>query len=170
MISQSGPNQDKNHSLPPNRAKSDLSFTEKALLWPILKAGILYFAIVFSVGFIFGIVRVLWAVPLFGTRVAELLETPFMFVATILTARWVVNLLAIPPRGWVRLGMGLAALSCLLIAEFEIVLRLRHVTIAEYLANRDPVAGAVYYVMLYLFAIMPWVISRGKPIHPTFNS
>ncbi|MEM9163740.1 MAG: hypothetical protein AAGC54_11820 [Cyanobacteria bacterium P01_F01_bin.4] len=162
MSSQSGPNQEKNHSLPPNRAKSNLSFTEKASLWPILKAGFLYFAIVFSVGFVFGIIRVLWAVPLFGTRVAELLETPFMFVAIILTARWVVNLLAISPRWWARLGMGVVALGCLLAAEFEIVLRLRHLPLAEYLANRDPVSGTVYYAMLYLFAIMPWLMSLQK--------
>ncbi|MEO1400956.1 MAG: hypothetical protein AAFV72_06820 [Cyanobacteria bacterium J06635_1] len=163
MVSQSGPGNDKNRSrLPPTDVKSVLGFTEPISLWLIIKAGVLYFAVVFSVGFVLGIGRILWAVPLFGTRAAELMETPFMFVAIILTARWVVSLLAIPPRWWARLGMGLVALGCLLVAEFEIVLRLRHLPLAEYLATRDPVSGAVYYVMLYLFAIVPWLMSRGN--------
>ena len=38
----------------------------------IVKAGVLYFAIVFGAGFALGPIRILWAVPRYGTRVAEL--------------------------------------------------------------------------------------------------
>jgi hypothetical protein len=34
----------------------------------ILKAGTLYFALVFGAGFVLGPIRMLWAVPRFGTR------------------------------------------------------------------------------------------------------
>lgn len=44
----------------------------------ILKAGGLYFALVFGAGFVLGTFRVLWVVPSFGTRSAELMETPLM--------------------------------------------------------------------------------------------
>jgi hypothetical protein len=44
----------------------------------ILKAGTFYFALVFGVGLVLGTVRMLWAVPRFGTRMAELMETPIM--------------------------------------------------------------------------------------------
>src|SRR5438067_913220 len=40
----------------------------------VLKAAALYFAAVFAAGFVFAIVRVLWLVPHFGARAAELLE------------------------------------------------------------------------------------------------
>ena len=42
----------------------------------ILKAEVLYFALVFGAGFVLGTIRTLWVVPRFGTRMAELMETP----------------------------------------------------------------------------------------------
>jgi len=63
---------------------------------PILKAGVLYFGLVFGVGFVLGTIRTLWVVPLVGTRMAELMETPVMLVVTIVTARWMVLRLAVP--------------------------------------------------------------------------
>lgn len=126
----------------------------------VLKAGLLYFAISFTVGFILGPIRVLWAVPRFGTRVAELLEMPFMLIAIVLAAFWVVRRLSIPSDVWTRLCMGCVALGFLLLTEFGAVLQLRGLTISEYLANRDPVSGTVYVLMLGLFATMPWLTSR----------
>ena len=52
----------------------------------ILKAGMLYFVFVFGAGFLLGPIRILWIVPRLGTRVAELLEAPIMFVITIVGA------------------------------------------------------------------------------------
>ena len=49
----------------------------------ILKAGVLYFALAFGAGFVLGALRILWAAPRFGTRTAELMETPIMFVVTM---------------------------------------------------------------------------------------
>jgi hypothetical protein len=43
-----------------------------------VKAGVLYFAIVFGAGFVLGPIRLLWAVPRFGERMAELMEAPVM--------------------------------------------------------------------------------------------
>jgi type IV secretory pathway TrbD component len=59
-----------------------------------------------------------------------------------------------------RLGTGGVALVLMLVAEFELVLWLRGLSIREYLATRDPVSGTVYYVMLALFAIMPLLLDR----------
>jgi hypothetical protein len=126
---------------------------------PILKAGVLYFALVFGAGFVLGTIRTLWIVPRVGTRTAELMETPLMLVVTIVAARWTVLRLALPSVPSARLGMGGIALVLLLVAEFTLVLWLRGLTIREYLASRDPVAGTVYYVMLAVFAIMPLLVA-----------
>jgi len=126
----------------------------------ILKAGVLYFAIVFGAGFVLGPIRILWAIPRFGTRMAELMETPIMLVVTILAARWIVRRLALPPTPSSRLGMGCIALGFMLVAEFTLVLWLRGLSITEYLASRDPVSGTVYYVMLVIFAIMPFLVAQ----------
>ena len=32
--------------------------------------------------------------------------------------------------------------------------------VPEYLESRDPVSGAVYLLMLGLFALMPWLVAR----------
>ena len=124
----------------------------------ILKAGALYFALVFGAGFVLGAIRILWVVPRFGTRIAELMETPFMFGVSILAARWIVQRLAVPPKLSSRLGMSCIGLGLMLVAEFTLVLWLRGLSISEYLASRDPVSGTVYYVMLGVFCIMPLLV------------
>ncbi len=83
-----------------------------------------------------------------------------LLVVTILSARWTVRRLAVPSTPPARLAMGGIALALLLVAEFTLVLWLRGLSIREYLATRDPVAGTVYYVMLGVLAIMPLVVAR----------
>ena|ERR1700730_19230381 len=126
----------------------------------ILKAGVLYFAVVFGTGFVLGTLRTLWVVPRLGTRMAELLEMPVMLVVTIAAAWWIVRRLAVPPTPSRRLGMGGIALSLLLLAEFTVVLWVQGMSIREYLASRDPVSGTAYYVMLGGFAVMPLLVER----------
>ena len=126
----------------------------------ILKAGPLYFALVFGAGFVLGAVRTLWVVPRLGVRKAELLEAPFMLLVTFLAARWIVVRLALPPVAGTRLGTGVLALALMLAAEFGLLLRIRGLTIRDYLASRDRVSSAVYYVLLGVFAIMPLLVGR----------
>jgi len=61
----------------------------------ILKAGVIYFALVFGAGFVLGPIRILWVVPRLGTRMAELMETPIMFVVILVAARWIIRRLAL---------------------------------------------------------------------------
>src|SRR6185436_6533256 len=120
-----------------------------------LKAGVLYFALVFAAGFALGPVRILWVVPRFGARMAELIETPIMLVVIIASARWIVRRLGVPSTTSSRLGMGCVALGLLLVAEFTLVLSLQGMSLSEYFASRDPVSGTVYYATLMVFAAMP---------------
>ena len=130
------------------------------IVMPILKAGVLYFMLIFGAGFVLGTIRTLWVVPRFGMRIAELMETPIMLVVTIVAARWIVHRLAVPSVPSSRLGMGFVALGLMLVAEFGFVLWLRHLSIREYFATRDPVSGTAYYIMLGVFAIMPLFLAR----------
>jgi hypothetical protein len=124
----------------------------------VLKAGLLYFALVFTAGFSLGIVRVSWIAPRIGERTAELMETPIMLTVIVLSARWIVRWFTLSPAPITRLGMGLLALVLMLAAEFGVMLRLRGMTIAEYFATRDPVSGTVYYASLGVFALTPLLI------------
>jgi len=124
----------------------------------ILKAGAFYFSLVFGAGFVPGAIRIMWVIPSFGTRIAELVEAPIMFTVTLVAARWIVRRLAVPAKVSSRLGMGCVGLGLMLIAEFTLVLWLRGLSISEYFATRDPVLGTVYYVMLGVFCIMPLLV------------
>jgi hypothetical protein len=126
----------------------------------ILKASILYFVLVFGAGFVLGPIRALWVAPRFGTRMAELMEMPIMFVVIIVAARWIVRRLALPSKLSSRLGMGCIGLGLLLVAEFTLVLWLRGLSISEYFRGRDPVSGTAYTFMLGVFAIMPLFVTR----------
>jgi hypothetical protein len=129
--------------------------------WLVVKAGALYFALVFGAGFALGTLRVLWLVPALGERTAELLEMPVMLVIIIVAARWIEQRLAVPPAHPARLGMGMVALVLLLAAELTLVVWFRGLSIAEYAASRDPVSGSVYLAMPGLFAVMPLLVARN---------
>jgi hypothetical protein len=132
----------------------------------VLQAAVLYFVLVFGAGFVLGALRVLFVVPRWGTRAAELMEMPVMLVVTIAVARWVVRRLAVPSTTRARLGMGVTALGLLLAAEFALVLRLRGLSLSTYFAERDPVSGTAYYVLLGVVAIMPRLVAyTGRPVH-----
>jgi hypothetical protein len=125
-----------------------------------LKAGALYFALVFAAGFALGIIRQLLVVPRLGVMWAELLEMPIMLLAIVAAARWTVRRLGVPPAAGSRVRMGLAALALLIAAELGLVLALRGLTFAEYVAQREPVSGVVYLVMLGVFAAMPALLAE----------
>jgi hypothetical protein len=115
---------------------------------------VIYFATVFAVGFGLGVVRVTWLVPAIGERIAELAETPFMIAASVLLAwrfvrRWGLGVGA-------ALAGGVLALALLLGAELALVVA-RGLTLEQYVASRDPVAGAAYVAALVVFMLAPAV-------------
>lgn len=126
----------------------------------VLAASSLYFALVFGAGFVLGVVRTLFVAPHVGTRSAELMEMPVMLLVTVAAARWTVVRLAVPSSTLARLGTGCIALLLMLAAEFGLVLRVRGISVGQYLATRDRVSGAAYYVMLIVFAVMPLLIPK----------
>lgn len=128
----------------------------------IARLGGAYFAIVFLVGFALGTIRVLWLVPRLGERYSELIETPFMIVASYASARFVLNRSTGTVSGRNALAMGFIALVLLLIFELTFALALRGFSLADYLANRDPVSGPVYLVSLLLFALMPMFVAHQR--------
>jgi hypothetical protein len=127
-----------------------------------IKAGITYFALVFGAGFVLGMIRVPFLVPRLGERVAELVEMPFMFVAILLSARFIIRRFSLPANVLARLWAGFVALGLLVAAEVLLAVALQDRTLGEYVASRDPVSGSVYLAMLALFAVMPLVLARAS--------
>jgi hypothetical protein len=132
----------------------------------VLKIGALYFAVVFAAGFLLGAIRVVWVVPHVGARVAELAEAPLMLVVSFLVARWLVHRYRTIGTSASWLSVGVVGLVLMLSFEFTAVLWLRGMSIAEYFAHRDPVSGAVYFLSLGVFGILPLLLSlrRRSPV------
>ena len=123
--------------------------------------GVVYFAIVFGVGFLLGIVRVLGLEPRVGARWAELAEAPVMLAAIVLSARFVVRRFPAAHRASYLVSGGIALLL-LVVVELSVVLGIRGLSFGDYFAERDAVAGSVYALMLLIFAAMPWLLG-GRP-------
>jgi hypothetical protein len=119
--------------------------------------GVVYFSLVFGVGFVLGVIRVLLLEPYLGERWSELAEMPLMLVAIIVSAQFVVRRFPAPNRAS-YLVSGAIALLLLVLVEFSVVLGIRGLSTAQYFAERDPIAGSVYVLMLIIFAAMPWLL------------
>ena len=126
----------------------------------IVKPALLYFAVVFAMGFALGTIRVLLVVPLVGERTAELAEMPLMLGVIVLAARWVVRVW-LPDRSFARtLAVGLSAAGLVLLADVGVGVGMRGMTLGQIFLERDPIAGAAYYVGLLVFALMPLLLSQ----------
>lgn len=132
----------------------------------VIKAAAFYFAVVFGAGFILGPLRVFFLVPEVGTRIAELIEMPFMLAVIILAAQWATRRFELPQGGSAPVFTGLIALVLMLLAEFSVVLKIQGLTISDYLSGRDPVSGTVYYIMLGVFAAMPYILKNKTDEKP----
>ncbi|MDZ4867418.1 MAG: hypothetical protein SGI91_08870 [Alphaproteobacteria bacterium] len=82
-----------------------------------LKAGVLYFAIVFAAGFALGALRVMVIAPRLGETGAVLLELPVMLTLSWFVCAWLVRLQGVSAAAVPRIVMGAAAFVLLMAAE-----------------------------------------------------
>jgi len=125
-------------------------------------AGLIYFLLVFAVGWVLGPIRGLREVPHLGRTTASLLEAPLMLMAMIVSARWVLRRLDVPYVLNTPVAIGLVALGILLGAEFTVdggraVCRSKH--LASYLSAH----GLISLLLFLLFAAMPTLVERLRP-------
>lgn len=125
-----------------------------------IRAGAIYFVIVFAAGFILGAIRVTFIVPRTGELLATLLELPWMLGASWLACRWVVRRCKVPGRFESRLLMGASAFVLLMIAEFILSVWIFGDSPHVFLARLCDVAGLVGLGGQLAFALMP-LLQRG---------
>lgn len=131
----------------------------------ILKAGVIYFLLLFALGWILGPIRELWAVPRFGRMTALLVEAIIMLIAMIVAARWVMRRFNVHPNLGSTIPMGLVALGILAPAEIAGVLWVRGLSLQEYLASFVTTPGVISLVMFVLFAVMPTLVTLVRRGH-----
>jgi hypothetical protein len=132
-----------------------------------LKAGVIYFLLVFAVGWVLGPIRELWLVPRLGRTMGSLLEAPLMVIAMILAAGWILRRLKVPDAFNARLAVGLVALGILLVAELVGVRWVRGISIQEYLSGYATPSGLISLLLFLLFAAMPSLDERSTTYSAT---
>jgi hypothetical protein len=95
---------------------------------PVVNAALLYFGIVFGVGFLLGPIRVRWLEPRIGAALANLCEAPFLIIAMVLVARWIPTRVGLPRDLRTLLAMGLGALILQQIADCAVGIRQKRIS------------------------------------------
>jgi len=126
----------------------------------IVSAALLYFLAVFGAGFALGPIRVLWLEPRLGVAAATLCEAPFLLFAMIAAAHWIPRIVSISAGTGAMLAMGLGALALQQAADFVVGTALRGISATDQWARLASPEGAIYAVLLVLFALMPAVVNR----------
>lgn len=127
----------------------------------VILAAAIYFAQVFALGFALGVLRVSLLEPQLGAARAELIELPIMVACCAwLARRRVARTHDLTPRR--QLAVGAFALLMLLTAECALGYTLEGRSPRAVLFDRDPLAGALYYVSVAAFAAWPWYFAQRR--------
>ena len=127
-----------------------------------VRAGLVYFVIVFAIGFGLGSLRVLLVSPVLGELGAVLLELPVMLGACWLTSHALTRRMpsATPAAGLV---MGAVAFTCLMIAELALGKLAFDRSLTDQVTRWTSLAGALGLFGQILFALFPWIQLRRTP-------
>lgn len=129
--------------------------TEREHWSSALKAGLAYFAIVFGVGFLLGIFRVLVLLPALGERSAVMLELPIMLAICWFSSQWLIALFDVVDWLMPRLFMGGLAFALLMVGEVSISIFGFGRTLAEHIASYRNVSEILGLFAQLAFGMFP---------------
>lgn len=129
-----------------------------------LRAGAVYFALVFALGFLLGTVRTLFVqdAPGAGRLLGVMIELPIMLIASWFLCRHVVARFRVAPAVRPRAVMGAFAFALLLLAELLLGALLLGRTPAEQIALYREASYALGLAAQIGFAVMPILQLRPK--------
>ncbi len=127
----------------------------------VLRAGAMYFTLVFVCAFMMGVVRTLWLVPMVGTTRAVLIEVPLVLTISWFIARSIVRRQALDTASS-RVAAGLIAFLLLMTAELALAGALADQTPAQWAASLFSVPGIIGLAGQIGFAAMPWLAGRNE--------
>ena len=129
-----------------------------------LRAGFVYFTLIFAAGFILGTLRVSFILPRFGATVAVLIELPVILAICWFSAKWIVEKLAVPAVAADRLVMGVLAFVCLISAEtIFATLGVEQMLIGNLRTLTTP-QGVIGVVSQMFFALFPYLLLRRSTV------
>jgi hypothetical protein len=127
-----------------------------------LKAGLAYFAVMFTVGFVLGALRVGLVAPRIGDLAAVLIELPLILAASWFVCRRLTAILAIAARVPDRLAMGALAFTLLIITELALAGPLFGRSLSQSLTGMATDAGLLGLAGQILFGLVPLLQLRRR--------
>lgn len=124
----------------------------------ILTAGVLYFAVTFAFGFVFGSLREILVVPRLGQFAATLIEAPLMLLVMYFAAHWIVGRFETLPSLSERLAVGGIGFALLIVLEIIFSRYMRGWTFGQWLGHLKTADGAISLALFLAFAVMPLLI------------
>jgi hypothetical protein len=119
-----------------------------------LRAGWVYFGMIYTLGFLMGAVRETWIAPRFGGFWPRMAEMPVMLAASWFAAWWVVNRYGLETR-FERFVMGLSAFVLLMAGEALVSLFAMGRTFAQHIATYSTLQGGLTLLAQSAFALFP---------------
>jgi hypothetical protein len=122
-----------------------------------IKAGMVYFAVVFAAGFALGVVRVLYVIPRLGETRAVLIEVPLMLALSWWMCGAVIRHFSVPKRTADRAMMCATALVLLMLGELAVAMLAFGRSAAEFLnslANPNGTIGLAGQMAFVLFPLI----------------
>jgi hypothetical protein len=126
-----------------------------------VRAGTVYFAIVFAAGFVLGAARVLVIAPLIGELGAVIVELPIMLAVSWIVCGSLVERFRVPPDRRARLTMGAVAFALLMAAEFALSVWAFGRSVGDYAESFRTWAGVVGLAGQLAFAALPLLRMRN---------
>ena len=121
-----------------------------------------YWLIVFTVGFVLGVLRTLYLVPRIGDFRAELIEAPILLGACWWTAQWLnrrkLFALSLSQSIWAGTLAGLFLIS----AEISMTGLVRGVDFASWLTARSYGSIILFFLLAAVFAAMPTMTRSAR--------
>ncbi len=126
------------------------------------KAGICYFALVFSAGFALGTLRELGVRPLLGNDLARLAELPIMVLVAWLICRWLVLRLEVPTDVFTRVAMGAIMFALAMIAEAMVGKFVMNLTVSDQMRMLGGTTGIIGLMAQLATATFPYLQAKQE--------
>jgi hypothetical protein len=126
----------------------------------MLRAGVVFFACVFGLGFALGVIRYGLAGAGFDARMLVLAEIPAMLACAWWAAGWCAARFAVPTAAVQRLGMGLVMFALLRLGELGVGVHLMGQTVGGHFDNLLTPRGLAEFAPQALTALFPLIRAR----------
>lgn len=127
----------------------------------LIRAAVVYWAVVFAAGLVLGTVRVLWGAAALGEGLFQAIEIALLLALGWIVARWLVRRRWIAGEG-AALRVGALAFALLLVAEAALGLTLFGETLPHWLASLTHPPRLWGLISQILFALTPWAVVRMR--------